>query len=112
MENFKSSEFSNKIINNPDFLHLLTIHFFDFTHQNAADQAIQHRFIQLLNGSILPNLPDKGADFTFLSIRLLKHSHQFLQPALIFFLLLLHSGGQLHKPLLREHTLGLVGVKT
>ena len=109
MENFKSSEFSNKIINNPDFLHLLTIHFFDFTHQNAADQAIQHRFIQLLNGSILPNLPDKGADFTFLSIRLLKHSHQFLQPALIFFLLLLHSGCLLYTS---DAADDLIGVKT
>ena len=111
MENFKSSEFSNKIINNPDFLRLLPINFLDLSHQNPANQAIQHRFIQLLNGSILPNLSDKGADFAFLSIGLLKHAQQLLQTALIFLLLLLHSGGQLHKPLLRDHTLGLVGVK-
>ena len=58
---------------------------------------IFNRFIHPLNGGILPNLPDKCANFTFLSIGLLKHSHQFLQTALIFFLFLFHSGSQLHK---------------
>ena len=87
----------HKIVNNPDFLRLLSIRVLDFAHQNAADKAVQHRFIQLLNSSILPDLPDKSANFTFLSIGLLKHSQQFLQTALIFFLLLFHGGCQLQE---------------
>ena len=93
MNIFELADFPYKIANYSNFLHLLTINFLDFAHQNAADKAVQHRFIQLLNGSILPDLPDKGANITFLSIRLLKHSHQFLQTALIFFLFLFHGSG-------------------
>lgn len=82
----------HKIINNPDFLHLLSVNLLDFAHQNFADEPVQHRFIQFFNGCIAPDFFDEGADFTFLSIGLLKHSHQFLQTALIFLLLLFHSG--------------------
>lgn len=78
MNIFELADFPYKIVNYPNFLRFLTINFLDFSHQDLAGEPVQHSSIQLLNGGILPDLPDKGAYFTFLSIRLLKHSHQFL----------------------------------
>lgn len=39
-------DFPDKVINDPDFLHLLTVHLLDLTNQNPADEPVQHRFVQ------------------------------------------------------------------
>ena len=61
-------DFPDKVINDPDFLHLLTVHLLDLTNQNPADEPVQHRFVQFFNGGIAPDFLDKSADFALLSV--------------------------------------------
>ena len=62
-------DFPDKVINDPDFLHLLTVHLLDLADQDLADQPVQYYLVQFLNGSIAPDFLDKGADFAFLCVR-------------------------------------------
>ena len=55
-------DFPDKVINDPDFLHLLTVHLLDLADQNPADEPVQHRLVQFFNGGIAPNFLDKGAN--------------------------------------------------
>ena len=41
-------DFPDKVIHDPDFLHLLAVHLFDLANQNPADEPVQHRFGQFL----------------------------------------------------------------
>ena len=104
-------DFPNKVVDNFNFLNLLTFLRCHITHQNPVDQAIQHCFIQLLNGCILPNFPDKGADFIFLLVGAALYVDEFLELLLVGFLLLLHGSGQLSEALLRDDSFGFVGVE-
>ena len=104
-------DFPDKVIDNPDFLHLLAVYFLDLANQNLADKPVQYRFIQFLDGSAAPDFPDKGADFVFLFVRMPLHQHQVLQALLIRFLFLFQSRRQLHKPLFGQDAFGLVRVK-
>ena len=45
-------DFPDKVINNPDFLHLLAFHLLDFADQNPADEPVQHRLVQFLDGGM------------------------------------------------------------
>ena len=46
---------TDKVINDSDFLYFLSINLFDFSHQNFADEPVQHHFIQFFNGCIVPD---------------------------------------------------------
>ena len=46
-------DFPDKVINDPDFLHLLAVHLFDLADQDFADKPVQYRLVQFLNGGIL-----------------------------------------------------------
>ena len=52
-------DFPDKVIHDPDFLHLLAVHLFDFANQNPADEPVQHRLVLFLNGGIAPDFLDK-----------------------------------------------------
>ena len=104
-------DFPDKVIHDPDFLHLLAVHLFDFAHQNPADEPIQHRLVQFLDGGIAPDFLDKGADFAFLSVSPALHHCQIMQTLLIGILLLFQRRCQLHKPLLGQNAFGLIGVQ-
>ena len=45
-------DFPDKVINDPDFLHLLSVHLLDLANQNPADEPVQHRLVQFLNGGV------------------------------------------------------------
>ena len=57
-------DFPDKVIDNPDFLHLLAVYFLDLANQNLADKPVQYRFIQVLDGSAAPDFPDPSC-FSF-----------------------------------------------
>ena len=44
--------FPDKVIHDPDFLHLLAVHLLDLANQNPADKPVQHRLVQFLNGGV------------------------------------------------------------
>lgn len=45
-------DFPDKVIHDPDFLHLLAVHLLDLANQNPADKPVQHRLVQFLNGGV------------------------------------------------------------
>ena len=61
-------DFPDKVINNPDFLHLLAVHLLNLANQDFADKPVQYGLVQFLNVGIAPDFFDKGADFTFLCV--------------------------------------------
>ena len=81
-------DFPDKVIHDPDFLHLLTVHLFDFADQDFADKPVQYGLVQFLNGGIAPDFLDKGTDFAFLCVRPALHHRQIVQAFLVGFLLL------------------------
>ena len=104
-------DFPDKVVNDLDFLHLLSVHLLDLADQNPADEPVQHRLVQFLDGGIAPDFLDKGADFAFLSVSPALHHCQVMQALLVGFLLLLQRRRQLHKPLLGQDAFGLIGVQ-
>ena len=62
-------DFPDKVINDPDLLHLLAVHLFDLADQDFADKPVQYGLVQFLNGGIAPDFLDKGSDFAFLCVR-------------------------------------------
>lgn len=101
---------TDKVINDSDFLYFLSINLFDFSHQNFADEPVQHHFIQFFNGCIVPDLFDESADFIFLFIRVAHHQQQVLQALLVGFLLLFQCCCQLHKTLLSQDSFCFIGI--
>ena len=61
-------DFPDKVIHDPDLLHLLTVHLLDLANQDFADKPVQYGLVQFLNVGIAPDFFDKGADFTFLCV--------------------------------------------
>ena len=90
-------DFPDKVINNSDFLYLLAVHFFDLADQNAADETVQYRLVQFLNGGIAPDFLDKGTNFAFLCVCPALHHRQIVQALLVGFLF--QRRRQLHKSL-------------
>ena len=107
----QSPGFPRQSYTRSDFLHLLAVHLFDFANQNPADEPVQHRLVQFLNGGIAPDFLDKGADFALLSVSPALHHCQVMQTLLVGFLLLFQRCRQLHKPLLGQDAFGLVSVQ-
>ena len=52
--------FPNKVVNDPDFLHLLAVHLLNLADQDFTDKPVQYRLVQFLNGGIAPDFLDKG----------------------------------------------------
>ena len=104
-------DFPDKVIHDPDFLHLLPVHLSDLANQNLADKPVQYRLVQFLNRGIAPDFLDKGADFAFLGVRPALHHQQIMQALLVGFLLLFQCRRQLHKPLLGQDAFGLIRVQ-
>lgn len=104
-------DFPDKVINDPDFLHLLAVHFFDLADQDFADKPVQYRLVQYLNGGITPDFLDKGADFALLGVSPALHHRQVMQALLVRFLFLFQRRRQLHKPLFGQDAFGLIGVQ-
>ena len=104
-------DFPDKVINNPDFLHLLAVHLLNLADQDFTDKPVQHCLIQFLDGGIAPDFLDEGADFTLLGIRPALHHCQVMQALLVGFLLLFQRRRQLHKPLLGQDAFCLIGIQ-
>ena len=49
-------DFPDKVIHDPDFLHLLAVHLLDLADQDFTDKPVQHCLIQFLDGGILSSL--------------------------------------------------------
>ena len=58
---------TDKVINDSDFLYFLSINLFDLSHQNFADEPVQHHFIQFFNGCIVPDFFD-AVSYTHLDV--------------------------------------------
>ena len=72
-------DFPDKVIHDPDFLHLLAVHLLDLADQDFTDKPVQYGLVQFLNGCIAPDLLDKGANFAFLCVRPALHHRQIVQ---------------------------------
>ena len=93
-------DFPDKVIHDPDFLHLLVVHLLNLADQDFTDKPVQHCLIQFLDGGIAPDFLDEGADFTlWVSARLCiiaRSCRRFwLIPALV-------PAVRLHKPASRS----------
>ena len=104
-------DFPDKVIHDPDFLHLLAVHLLNLADQDFTDKPVQHCLIQFLDGGIAPDFLDEGADFTLLGIRPALHHCQVMQALLVGFLLLFQRRRQLHKPLLGQDAFCLIGIQ-
>ena len=78
-------DFPDKVIHDPDFLHLLAVHLLDLANQNPADEPVQHRLVQFLDGGIATDFLDKGADFAFLGVSPALHHRHVMQTLLVGF---------------------------
>ena len=61
-------DFPDKVIHDPDFLHLLAVHLLNLADQNPADEPVQHRLVQFFNGGIVKDKAARlrGANDNFL----------------------------------------------
>ena len=68
----QSPDFPDKVIHDPDFLHLLAVHLLDLADQDFADKPVQYGLVQFLNGGIAPAFLDKrfGLRLSCVSARL------------------------------------------
>lgn len=78
-------DFPDKVIHYPDFLHLLDLHLLNLADQNPADEPVQHRLVQFLDGGITPDFLDKSTDFAFLGVSTTLHHRQVMQTLLVVF---------------------------
>ena len=69
--------FSNKIVDDFDFLNFLPIDLLNLANHDFLDKTVQYNFVQLLDGGILADFLDKGMDIAFLFIRLVQKKIQF-----------------------------------
>ncbi len=107
----QSPGFPDKVINDPNFLHLLAVHLLDLADQDFTDKPVQYGLVQFLNGCIAPDFLDKGANFAFLCVRPALHHRQIVQALLVGFLLLFQRRRQLHKPLFGQDAFGFIRVQ-
>lgn len=59
---------TDKVINDLDLLEFLAVYLLNLAHQNLADQPVQHRFVQLLNGGVFADFTDKCPHIAFLLV--------------------------------------------
>ena len=76
--NFRlGGNFSNKIVDDFDFLNFLPIDLLNLANHDFLDKTVQYNFVQLLDGGILADFLDKGMNIAFLFIRLVQKKIQF-----------------------------------